>query len=84
MPTCRSCSTPTGSTRFAGDAGALPRSRARPTVLTPHEGEYARLLGEPVGDDRVDAARRLAAATGAVALLKGPGTVVAGARRPCA
>jgi NAD(P)H-hydrate epimerase len=65
-----------GLNAFAGDAGAL-RSRRGPTVVTPHEGEYARLLGEPVGADRVAAARRLAAATGAVALLKGPGTVVA-------
>jgi len=65
-----------GLNAFAGDAGAL-RARRAPTVVTPHEGEYARLLGEPVGDDRVDAARRLAATTGAVALLKGPGTVVA-------
>jgi NAD(P)H-hydrate epimerase len=65
-----------GLNAFAGDADAL-RSRGAPTIVTPHEGEYARLLGEPVGADRVDAARRLAAATGTVALLKGPGTVVA-------
>jgi NAD(P)H-hydrate epimerase len=65
-----------GLNAFAGDAGAL-HARRGPTVVTPHEGEYARLLGEPVGDDRVAAARRLAAATGAIALLKGPGTVVA-------
>jgi NAD(P)H-hydrate epimerase len=55
----------------------LLRARSAPTVLTPHAGEYERLLGEPVGPDRVGAARRLAAATGCVALLKGPGTVVA-------
>jgi hydroxyethylthiazole kinase-like uncharacterized protein yjeF len=48
-------------------------------VLTPHAGEYARLAGEAVGDDRLGAARRLAAGTGAIVLLKGPGTVVAGA-----
>ncbi len=53
---------------------------ARPpgtTVLTPHAGEYQRLAGAPVGDDRVASARTLAAATGAVVLLKGPQTVVA-------
>jgi hydroxyethylthiazole kinase-like uncharacterized protein yjeF len=52
---------------------------ARSTVvLTPHDGEYQRLMGEKPGDDRVAAARRLAAASGAVALLKGPTTAVAG------
>jgi hydroxyethylthiazole kinase-like uncharacterized protein yjeF len=46
-------------------------------VLTPHAGEYERLAGEPVGEDRVAAARKLAARTNAVVLLKGPGTVIA-------
>jgi NAD(P)H-hydrate repair Nnr-like enzyme with NAD(P)H-hydrate dehydratase domain len=46
-------------------------------VLTPHEGEYAALRGRPLGDDRLDATRVLAGETGAVVLLKGPGTVVA-------
>jgi NAD(P)H-hydrate epimerase len=65
-----------GLNAFAGTPEAL-RNRPAPTVLTPHEAEYARLMGEPVGDDRVAAARKLAAATGCVALLKGPGTVIA-------
>jgi len=51
--------------------------RTAPTVLTPHDGEYARLAGHPPGDDRLSAARDLAAATGAIVLLKGPTTVVA-------
>jgi len=46
-------------------------------VLTPHAGEYERLAGRPVGDDRVGAARDLAARVGAIVLLKGPGTVIA-------
>jgi hydroxyethylthiazole kinase-like uncharacterized protein yjeF len=50
----------------------LPRA-----ILTPHAGEYARLAGAGLGADRVAAARQLAARTGAVVLLKGPGTVVA-------
>jgi NAD(P)H-hydrate epimerase len=48
-----------------------------PAVLTPHAGEYERLAGHPVGDDRVAAARELARATDAIVLLKGPGTVIA-------
>jgi hydroxyethylthiazole kinase-like uncharacterized protein yjeF len=48
-----------------------------PTVLTPHDGEYARLAGQPVGDDRIEAAHRLADRSTAVVLLKGPGTVIA-------
>jgi hydroxyethylthiazole kinase-like uncharacterized protein yjeF len=52
-------------------------SARSPVVLTPHDGEYARLMGCAPGPDRIDAARRLAAASGAVALVKGPTTAVA-------
>ena len=53
------------------------RRRRHPTVLTPHDGEYELLAGHPPADDRLDAARSLAAETGAVVLLKGATTVVA-------
>jgi len=56
------------------------RRRLGPTVITPHAGEAARLLGVERADveaGRLDAARRLAEASGAVALLKGPGTIIA-------
>jgi len=46
-------------------------------VLTPHAGEYERLAGRPVGDDRVAAARQLSTELQAIVLLKGPGTVIA-------
>jgi len=53
-------------------------------VLTPHDGEYAMLVGDTPGQpgdtpgpDRIAAARKLAADTTAVVLLKGPTTVVA-------
>jgi NAD(P)H-hydrate epimerase len=61
----------------AQGAAALLRHRTSPTVLTPHDGEYALLTGQPPGHDRLVAARRLAADTGCVVLLKGPATVIA-------
>jgi hydroxyethylthiazole kinase-like uncharacterized protein yjeF len=54
----------------------LLRGRAAPTLLTPHDREYAR-FGAEVGVDRVAAARALAADLGVHLLLKGDATVVA-------
>ena len=66
-----------GLTALGHEAGAVLDARRAATVLTPHDGEFGRLAGGPPGDDRIAAARDLAAETGAVVLLKGPTTVVA-------
>ena len=63
-----------GLTALGPDAAAVVGPT---TILTPHDGEFARLAGAPPGPDRIDAARSLAVATGATVLLKGPATVVA-------
>jgi hydroxyethylthiazole kinase-like uncharacterized protein yjeF len=67
-----------GLNAFEGAADAL-QERASEAVLTPHDGEFIRLMGHAVGDSggRVAAARSLATAAGAVALLKGTRTVIA-------
>ncbi len=62
------------------DGGPLPaalRDRNAPTVVTPHDREFARLAGETVGTDRVNAAQLLAPRLRVVVLLKGDRTVVA-------
>ena len=66
------------------DADALdelePFERAAPTVLTPHSGELARLLGVEsswVDAHRLDAVRRGVDRFGCVILLKGPETIIA-------
>jgi NAD(P)H-hydrate epimerase len=68
-----------GLWHLAGAPGAVA-GRGGATVLTPHAGEAARLLGRPraeVEADRLASARELADRAGAVVVLKGPGTITA-------
>jgi NAD(P)H-hydrate epimerase len=68
------------SPSVAGEVAAVQALRREaPTMVTPHPGEMARLIGSSTGDvqrRRVEIARALALETGAVVVLKGHRTVV--------
>lgn len=64
---------------FAGAVGDLA-ARASDAVVTPHAGEFGRLMGVPsaeVVEDRIGFTRKAAAEARAVVLLKGSRTVIA-------
>lgn len=68
--------------RMVRDPASLAGLAARrhPTVLTPHEGEFAALgyaVADGAAENRLGSAREAARELGTIVVLKGPGTVIA-------
>ncbi len=59
------------------EAERILAGRRAHAVITPHDGEYTRLVGSRPGADRIAAAANLAKKLRVTVLLKGPTTVVA-------
>ena len=66
-----------GINALAGHIDVLDGRRGLLTVLTPHDGEFARLGGELSSGDRLGAARAFAAEHGCCLVLKGHRTIAA-------
>ena len=72
-----------GINALRGHIDILAQRRGRVTILTPHHGEFARLLGNGVtpddvaNTDRVKLAQKFAVETGCILVLKGHHTITA-------
>lgn len=66
-----------GLTALGKDVQGVLAGRRAPVVLTPHDGELARLEGDVDDPDRIEATRAIAATSGAAILRKGSTTIVA-------
>ena len=66
-----------GINALEGHIDVLDARRSRTTILTPHDGEFARLGGDLSGGDRLSAAKAFAAAHGCILVLKGHRTIIA-------
>lgn len=72
-----------GINALSGHIDVLDARRGRVTILTPHDGEFARIGGDLSHGDRIRAARDFATAHGCVLVLKGHRTIVAAPEGNC-
>ncbi|WP_297211260.1 NAD(P)H-hydrate dehydratase [uncultured Flavonifractor sp.] len=66
-----------GINALEGHIDVLDGRKGLHTILTPHDGEFARLGGDLSGGDRLGAARSFAVEHGCCLVLKGHGTITA-------
>ena len=69
-----------GINALAGHIDTLDRRQGRVTVLTPHEGEFLRLVGEYHGE-RIEQTMAFAKAHGCILVRKGAGTLITDGER---
>lgn len=69
-----------GINAIEGQLDVFKKRKTKKTILTPHPGEMARLLGKKIDDvqkDRLNIAKEAARLTGSIVCLKGHRTIVA-------